>query len=447
MGRAARRVFSFRQDWRPTNRGNIYVADSGNQTVRKITPAGVVSTIAGSMQSFGSTDGTGSAARFYSPLAVAVGPAGDIYVADTGNHTLRKITPAGTVTTYAGRAGAAGSRDGTREAALFNQPHDIAVDGAGTVYVVDTSNHTIRRITASGEVTTLAGGAGQPGSANGAGEQARFNSPSGVALDSAGNLFVSDTGNHLLRKISLSGLVTTVAGMAGIGGSADGSGGGARFNAPARAVVDHSGTIYVADRRNMTIRRVTASGDVATIAGVAGSAGTEDGPAASARFRSPAGITLNSAGEVIISDASSNTIRKLVADNVSTFAGLAGGSAGSADGPAPSARFNNPSGLVRDPAGNLYVADAANDAIRKISAAGTVSTIAGRAGFGGSADGIGSNATATRATTHCGKSLPQGLSRQLPDRWAFEARRTAWAPRRDLHICWGSQRTTRATFM
>ncbi len=144
MGRAARRVFSFRQDWRPTNRGNIYVADSGNQTVRKITPAGVVSTIAGSMQSFGSTDGTGSAARFYSPLAVAVGPAGDIYVADTGNHTLRKITPAGTVTTYAGRAGAAGSRDGTREAALFNQPHDIAVDGAGTVYVADTSNHTIR---------------------------------------------------------------------------------------------------------------------------------------------------------------------------------------------------------------------------------------------------------------------------------------------------------------
>jgi streptogramin lyase len=205
------------------NAGNVYVADYDNSTVRKITPAGVVSTLAGLAASFGSADGTGSAARFSGPTGIATDSAGDVYVADTGNCTIRKITPAGTVSTFAGTAGAIGSADGTGSAARFDIPIGIATDSAGNVYVADQGNSTIRKITPNGMVSTLAGAAGVVGSADGVASSARFNYPRGIAIDSTNNLYVADTSNSTIRKITPAGLVTTVVGIRGQTGFAPGA--------------------------------------------------------------------------------------------------------------------------------------------------------------------------------------------------------------------------------
>ena len=173
---------------------------SGNCTIRQITPAGVVTTLAGSAGSFGSADGTGSTARFNAPSGVAVDSTGNVYVADTFNSTIRQITPAGVVTTLAGLAGNSGSADGTGSAARFNNPSGVAVDSTGNIYVADTYNSTIRQITPAGVVTTIGGLAGVEDGLDGLGSAARFSSPSGVAVDSAGDVYVADSGNNRISK-------------------------------------------------------------------------------------------------------------------------------------------------------------------------------------------------------------------------------------------------------
>jgi sugar lactone lactonase YvrE len=180
--------------------GNVYVADTDNNTIRKVTPTGAVTTLAGLAGSSGSADGTGSDARFRVPSGVAVDSAGNVYVADSGNHTIRKVTPAGVVTTLAGLEGSVGSTDATGNDARFNIPVGVAVDGTGNVYVADTYNHTIRKVTAAGVVTTLAGLAGSAGSEDGTGSAAGFDHPAGVAVDDAGILYVADTRNYTIRK-------------------------------------------------------------------------------------------------------------------------------------------------------------------------------------------------------------------------------------------------------
>ncbi len=235
--------------------GNVYVADRSNSTIRKITPAGVVTTLAGLAGYQGSADGTGSAARFYYPFGVATDSSGNVYVADGGNDTIRKITPAGVVTTLAGLAGITGSADGTGSAARFYNPAAVATDSSGNVYVADTVNYTIRKITPAGVVTTLAGLAGSYGSADGTGSAARFYYPFGVATDSSGNVYVADTDNHTIREITPAGVVTTLAGLAGSYGSADGAGSAARFHYPYGGATDSSGNVYVADSGNNTIRK------------------------------------------------------------------------------------------------------------------------------------------------------------------------------------------------
>ncbi|MDG1409691.1 MAG: hypothetical protein P8Q52_03015, partial [Acidimicrobiales bacterium] len=191
------------------------------------SPVGTVTTFAGGAQ--GSADGTGADARFNYPKGVAVDGDGNLYVADSNNHTVRKITLAGEVTTLAGTAGSSGSVDGTGADARFNYPHEVAVDGDGNLYVADTSNHTIRKITPAGVVTTLAGTAGSSGSADGTGADARFTSPNGVAVDGDGNVYVADTYNYTVRKVTPAGVVTTLAGTAGSNGSDDGTSADARF--------------------------------------------------------------------------------------------------------------------------------------------------------------------------------------------------------------------------
>jgi len=251
--------------------GNIYVADTNNSTIRKITPAGVVSTLAGTAGVLGSVDGTGAAASFLYPNAVAVDASGNVYVADTGNNTVRKITAAGVVTTLAGTAGVTGANDGTGAAASFAGPAGLAVDSAGTVYVGDFYNGTVRAINAAGVVSTLAGNANAfPGSVDGSGAAARFNGPQGLALDAAGNIIVVDTGNNTIRQVTPAGVVTTVAGAAGFYGSTDGTGAAARFRHPRFVAADGAGNIYVADSHNSTVRKIAAGGVVTTVVGVAG---------------------------------------------------------------------------------------------------------------------------------------------------------------------------------
>ena len=292
--------------------GNVYVAEWDNFTIRKVNADGLVTTLAGLARSLGSSDGAGSAARFSSPQGVAVDGAGSVYVADSGNSTIRKIGPDGVVSTLAGSPFVSGSADGTGSAARFRYPRGIAVDGAGTVYVADHSNYTIRKITPGGVVTTLAGLAGAIGHVDGTGSAARFAFPFGVAVDGAGTLYVSD-GSDTIRRVTSDGMVTTIAGSPYQYGSADGIGSAARFHGPRGMAIDGAGNVYVADSANNTIRRIAAGGIVTTLAGSAGISGADDGRGSDAQFNSPSGLAINSSGVLYVGDTSNQTIRVALA--------------------------------------------------------------------------------------------------------------------------------------
>jgi ribosomal protein S11 len=363
-------------------------------------------TIAGKAGTPGSADGTNSAARFNVPGYMAVDTNGNVYVADSNNNTIRKMTPVGTdwvVTTLAGKAGSSGTADGTNGAARFNYPEVGSVDSAGNVYVADLLNDTIRIVTPVGTnwvVTTVAGQAGVAGSTDGTNSAARFNYPCSVALDTNGNAYVPDANNNTIRKMTPVGtnwVVTTVAGRAGIAGSADGTNSAARFNYPDDLKMDSAGNLYVADAWNDTIRKMTPVGTnwvVTTLAGRAGIAGSADGTNSAARFGAGfGGLAVDTNGNVYVADFNNETIRKVtpVGTNwvVTTLAGLAG-VAGAIDGTGSAARFNHPNGLSLDTAGNLYVEDDGNDTIRKGMPASSVpppmlqppSLSAGQFGFG-----------------------------------------------------------------
>jgi len=368
--------------------GNLYVADSSNHTIRKINPGGTVTTLAGkagyslpSDQISTSGDGTGSAARFSGPTGLAMDAAGNIYVVGSGENAIRKVTAAGVVTTFAGGG----------SANLFIVPQGVAIDSAGNLYVADAFNHTIHKVTPGGVVTTVAGSAS--GSADGVGTAAMFFGPRGVAIDAAGNLYVADSGNATIRKISPDGVVTTFAGRAGVTGSADGAGTAATFNFPCGVAIDATGNLYVADSGNALIRKITAGGVVTTLAGRAGQVGHADGGTGVSLFFRPVALTTDQTGNIFVADASDQTVRKITpAGTVSTVAGLSPfQSAGSADGTA-AARFFAPQGLANGPAGEIYVADTGNHTIRKISATGAVTTLAGLAGSAGFAEGAGASA-------------------------------------------------------
>jgi hypothetical protein len=366
--------------------GNVYVADTCNSTIRALTPVGsnwVSSTVAGLTVSEASADGTNSTARFNGPFGAAVDNDDNVYVTD--NRTIRKLTLVGTdwvSTTVAGLAGSYGTVDGTNTVARFNDPTAVAVDAAGNVYVTDAEDNTIRKLTPVGTnwvSSTVAGLAGTPGYTDGANSYVRFFSPSGIAFDHLGNMFVADQGNKTIRKLTPVGnnwVSSTIAGLAGSPGSADGTNSAARFGTsynghlPGIAVDAHD-NVYLADTDNFTIRKLTPLGTdwvSSTIAGLAGNSGSADGTNSAARFKLPTAVAVDAAGNVYVTDAEDNTIRKLMPVGTnwvsSTIAGRAG-YAGSADGTNTAARLSYPAGIGLDGAGNLYVADAGNNSIRK----------------------------------------------------------------------------------
>lgn len=285
--------------------GNLIITDRGNNRIRKISADGIVSPIAGA-NTAGFINGAAADARFRLPWKSAVDNAGNIFVADRDNHCIRKITVDGMVSTFAG-SGAAGFADGDKDAAMFNQPLDVAVDAAGNVYVADNLNHRIRKITPDGHVSTLAGD-GTPAYADGSGTAAKLRNPSGLSLDTAGNLVVADRLNHRIRKVTMAGEVSTLAGD--------------------------------------------------------GTTGFKDGDAASARFADPYGITVDGKGNIVVADLNNNKVRKLSSGIVSTVAGTG---KGFLDGPGASAQLNQPTDVCTDAAGNIYVADLGNNCVRKIS--------------------------------------------------------------------------------
>lgn len=289
---------------------NIYVADTDNHVIRKVTPYGVVTTFAGEPGLCGSTDGFAPEAMFHSPEGLAIDASDNLYVADTANSTIRKITPYGQVSTLAGSGGLSGSVDGTGPVARFVCPTGLAVDGAGNVYVADAGDHTIRKITPGGVVTTLAGKSGSPGSANGSGATARFNVPYGIAIDSTGTLVVADSENHVIRSITKTGAVSTLAGAVGVPGSSDGALANARFYGPRGVAVDAYRNIYVLDTKNHTIRLISSAGLVRTVAGNAGISGSVNGLGSAARFNEPVGITVQGGGWVYVTERHSHAIRK-----------------------------------------------------------------------------------------------------------------------------------------
>jgi sugar lactone lactonase YvrE len=322
-----------------------------------------LSTLAGD-GNLGYVDGAGASAEFKQPTGVAVDGQGNVYVVDTYNNVIRKITASGVVSTLAGST-IAGYVDGPASSAEFLNPFGgIAVDGQGNVYVTDTYNNNIRKITSSGDVSTFAGKA--PGGwLDGSRLTAEFYLPAGAAFDGRGNLYIGDAGNSRIRIITTSGQVGTVAGI-GVAGFADGVGPlAAEFNNPYAVIVDPQGNVYVADATNNRIRKITPSETVSTFAGN-GTAGFADGPAAGAEFNTPVGLGLDSLGNLYVSDYSNQRIRKITPSGiVSTLAG--NGTVGFADGPAASAEFRFPYGIAVDPHGNVYVAEYFNNRVRKIS--------------------------------------------------------------------------------
>ncbi|MBI3754924.1 MAG: hypothetical protein HY265_02020 [Deltaproteobacteria bacterium] len=285
---------------------NIYVADFSNNLIRKISGAGDVITFAGSGHA-AFADGKGKDAHFKGPDNIAIDKDGNIYVADADNFRIRKISPDGTITTIAG-SGLRGYKDGDGKIARFAYPTGIAVDKDGLVYVADRGSHTIRKIASSSNVSTIAGN-GHPAYADGNGVKTHFREPISLAVDHDGNVYVTDSGNNAVRKITPDGAVSTLAG-GGSPGYKDGKGKDARFSWPTGIAADSAGNVYVCDSQNNRIRRITAEGVVSTVAGI-GIPGFADGPGYQAQFRFPTGIEVDKMGNIYVADSGNNRIRKI----------------------------------------------------------------------------------------------------------------------------------------
>jgi sugar lactone lactonase YvrE len=375
--------------------GNFFI--SSGRAIWKVSASGAAAVFAGSPDTAGTNDGNGTSARFSGPRHLTIDAKGNLYVADakvriispggnvttlpgtydapegvavdssgnvwiTSGRIVQKITPAGAVTTIAGNKDKEGRTDGPGTAALFSDLAGIALDKAGNIFVADAGvNQTIRKITPAGVVSTFAG-TSPIGSADGQGASARFHNPRKIALDTSGNAFVADWSNHTVRKITPSGAVTTVAGSAGFSGRTDGLGPAARFNGPFGIAVDNQNAVYVAEEGSRGVRKILQSGSVTTITS-----------SASSQFGRMRGIDVDSNGTIFIADSDRHVIRKMTqSGQSSTFAGS--GTAADVDGFGTAASFAGPFGVRIAKDGNVYIADNYNNKVRLASPSGSVST-------------------------------------------------------------------------
>ncbi len=382
---------------------NLYIADSWNQRIIKVDSSGTSTTVAGSgLQGYTGDGGPATSASLNYPVDVAIGANGNLYIADTSNNRVRRVDPSGTITTVAGNGTTHYSGDGgpATDASLYT-PIGVAVDAAGNLYADDsgdestgstgTGNDRIRKMDASGTITTFAGNGDVGYSGDGGpATSASLNLPSRVAFDPNGNMYFADWGNQVVRKVDTSGTITTVAGNGTPGYSGDGGAAtSASLSAPVDVALDAKGNLYIADSQNNVIRKVDTSGTITTVAGngTAGYSG-DGGPATSATLNWPMGVAVDASGNMYIADEPNNVVRKV--DTSGTIITVAGnGTAGySGDGgPATSAFLNMPTYVALDAGGNLYVADTGNNVVRMVNAAGTITTVVGNGAFGFIGDG------------------------------------------------------------
>jgi sugar lactone lactonase YvrE len=369
--------------------GNLYIADTYNLRVRMVSRSGTITTVAGTgSYGFSGDGGAATSARLAYPNGVGVDASGNFYIGDTNNNRIRKVTAAGIITTVAGNGsfgytGDGGAATGTRLAS----PEGVAVDATGNLYITDSGNARVREVNAAGSITTLVGGAVNDGGLSVFG---LLNQPSGVTRDNAGNTYIADTNNNRVRKVAADGSIATVAGTGISGFAGDGAAATlAELNAPMGLALDAAGDLYISDSNNSRIRKVDGSGNITTVAGngLHGYLG-DSGAAISAQIGIPCGIALDSVGNLYISDISNSVIRKVATSGIiSTVAGTGSNGYSGDGGAATSAKLYGPYDVAVDVAGNLYIADTNNLRIRMVSTSGIMTTVAGNGSFGSSGDG------------------------------------------------------------
>ncbi len=354
---------------------NMYMCDSVNQVIRKITPAGVSSLFAGKPNTGTFVDGTGSSAGFSNPEWIAIDGSNNLYVADSGNHRIRKITSAGVVSTLAG-SGVSGSVDNTTgTAATFNVPSGVAVDPSYNVWVSEFGGCKIRKIAQPSTTVTTVAGSGTNGYADGTGASASFRSPRSIVLDKLGNLYVADNFSHTIRKVTSAGVVTTIAGCSNTSGYYDGVGSNALFSYPVGLSIDKYNNLYIADNGNAAIRRININNN--QVCTIAGTPGNSDGLGTLAKFNGIWGIGIDNNDYLYVADISTNFIKKVNVYGLPSPAGQVYPSFSNTTTTFVSSGLLNPFGITADNKNNLYVADSRSNVIKRVNTAGTVTIIAG----------------------------------------------------------------------
>jgi sugar lactone lactonase YvrE len=363
--------------------GNIFIADQHNNRIRMVNSAGVITTITGSTVGFSGDGGPAGSARISNPGGVTVDRAGNLFIADTGNNRIRMVDAGGIITTVAGSTAGFSGDGGLATSAQLVLPVDVNVDGSGNLFIADQGNYRIRQMNPAGVISSVAGTTDDGRSA----ASAQFFFPNTVAADGAGNVFVADTDIHRIRKITPSGIITTVAGNGSFGLSGDGGPAtSAQLYYPAGVAVDGADNLFIADTRNERVRKVTPGGIITTVAG--GGTGGDGGPASQAKILEPAGVAVDGAGNLFIAETGANRIRQVnTAGIISTVAGNGTTGFSGDGGPAPSAQLAFPAGIAVDGAGNLFIADSANNRIRLVTPNGIINTVAGNETGGFSGDG------------------------------------------------------------
>ena len=373
-GAATEARISFPEDVAADGSGNLYIADTFNDQIRKVDSSGVITTVA-----------IPNALRLRRPASVAVDGSGNLYITNTQRHRILKVDTSGVVTAAAGTGNSGFSGDGGLATNNpIHSPQGVAVDSSGNIYIASAVNARIRKVDTSGVITTFALGSNDVGGDGGPATSALLNYPIGVAVDSSGNLYIADADNHRIRKVDTSGVITTVAGSGNTGaGNGDFGGDGglataARLSEPTGVAVDSSGNLYITDMANLRVRKVDTSGTITTFAGTGtGGFSGDRGPAAAAQIWNPVGVDVDGSGNLYIVTADRRVRKVDTSGTITNVAGNGTAGFGGIGGPAIEAQFHEPTDVAVDRAGNLYIADERNHWVNKVDTAGKITIIAG----------------------------------------------------------------------